>query len=146
MVCQKTHGQVSVDELRKRVPFEDLQASDAKQKRLMEDAEAYHHEFRIDMPDGSERWLSAYADVRADRIFGVNFDVTQRKRSEAALRESEARLRIATSGAALGVFEWHVKTDHAVWENDRIYEIFGRCRADGPLSKQLSVVRCFATV
>jgi PAS domain S-box-containing protein len=127
---------VSVAELRKRIPFEDLQASDAKQRRLTEGAGAYHHEFRLLMPNGSERWLSAHADVRSSRIFGVNFDITERKRAEAALQDSEARLRIATSGAGLGVFEWHAETDHAIWENDRMYEIFGRTHAEGPLNKQ----------
>jgi len=66
----------------------------------------------------------------------VTFDVTKRKSAEAALQESEARLRIATSGAALGIFEWDAQADRAVWENDRMYDIFGRTRADGPLSKQ----------
>ena len=127
---------VSTDEMRKRIPLEDLDASDAKKSRLTEQHEAYHHEFRLTMRDGSVRWLSAYADVRANRIFGVNFDVTQRKLAESALYESEARLRVATSGAALGVFEWDPITDQAVWENDRIYEIFGRSRGDGPLSKR----------
>ena len=78
---------VSVDELRKRVPFEDLQISDAKQRRLTEYGEAYQHELRLRLPDGSERWLSAYAAVRSNRIFGVNFDVTGRKRLE---REAQA--------------------------------------------------------
>ena len=127
---------VSADELRARIPFEDLQASDAKKERLEQHEEAYHHEFRLRMPDGSVRWLSAYAAIRSNRVFGVNFDVTERKRAEAALRESEARLRIAASGAALGVFEWDAKADRAVWENDRMYEIFGHTRADGTLSKQ----------
>ena len=127
---------VSSDELRARVPFEDLQASDAKKARLEQHDEAYHHEFRLRMPDGSERWLSAYAAIKANRIFGVNFDVTQRKQAELALRESEARLRIATSSAALGVFERDVKADRTVWVNDRMYEIFGRTRADGSLTRQ----------
>ena len=127
---------VSVDEMRKRIPFEDLQASDAKQSRLTDGAQAYHHEFRLLMPDGSERWLSGHADIRFNRIFGVNFDITERKRAEEALRDSEARLRIATNGTGLGVFEWDPETDHAVWENDRLYEIFGRIHAEGPVSKR----------
>jgi PAS domain S-box-containing protein len=127
---------VPADKLRTRVPLEDLRASDRKKERLTHYGEDYHHEFRMHMPDGSERWLAARAAVRTDRIFGVCFDVTRRKRAEAALQESEARLRIATNGAALGVFEWNVETDQAIWENERMYEIFGHARADGTLSKR----------
>jgi PAS domain S-box-containing protein len=127
---------VSADQLRTRIPLEDLRVSDEKKERLTNHGEDYHHEFRMNMPDGSERWLAARAAVRTDRIFGVCFDVTRRKRAEAALQESEARLRIATNGAALGVFEWDVETDQAIWENERMYEIFERTRADGTLSKR----------
>ena len=66
----------------------------------------------------------------------MNFDVTQRKRTEIALQDSEAHLRVAVNGAALGVFERDVIADRTVWMNDRMFEIFGRTRADGPLSKQ----------
>ena len=127
---------VSTEEIRKRIRLEDLQASDAKLARMTEHREAYHHEFRLGMPDGSERWLSGYADVRSGRIFGVNFDITQRKLAEADLQTSEARLRIATEGAALGVYEWDPTADRTTWENDRIYEIFGRTRTKGPLTKR----------
>jgi PAS domain S-box-containing protein len=127
---------ISAEVLRTRVPLEDVIASDAKQERLVQHDEAYHHEFRLRMPDGSERWLSAHASIKSGRIFGVNFDVTERKRGDLVLRESEARLRIATSGAALGVFEWDAEADLTVWENDRMYALFGHTRADGALSKK----------
>src|SRR5262245_4110160 len=127
---------VTTDVLRARIPLQDLQAHDEKKERIKLYDEAYHHELRLRMPDGSERWLSTYAAIRSNRIFGVNFDVTERKRAEAALRESEARLRIATNAAALGVFERDVQADCTLWANDRAFEIFGRTRDDGPLTRQ----------
>ena len=54
---------------------------------------------------------------------------------DARLRASEARLRIAQEAARLGVFEWDVQSDRAIWENDRMYQIFGHRREDGTLSR-----------
>ena len=130
---------MSAKALRSRVPLDDLKASDAKQERLTKQGEAYHHEFRFRMPDGSERWLNGHADVRANRIFGVNFDITERKLPEAQLRESEARLRVAANAASLGVFERDLKTDRTNWLNNRMYAIFDRSRADGPLTRRVFV-------
>ncbi|MBB5331019.1 PAS domain S-box protein [Tunturiibacter gelidoferens] len=50
------------------------------------------------------------------------------------LRESETRLKLATEVAKLGVFMWDTLEDRGVWENDRMYEIFGRSREDGPIN------------
>jgi PAS domain S-box-containing protein len=124
---------VSTELLGKRIAVMDLTESDAKRARLFQDDEPYRHELRLQMQDGSERWLSTHADVRSNRVFGINFDITRRKQAEARLRDSEERLRIATSGAALGVFEWDTETDHASFENERMYEIFGHRRGDGAL-------------
>jgi PAS domain S-box-containing protein len=49
------------------------------------------------------------------------------------LRESEAKLKLATKVAKLGVFLWDIAEDRGNWENDRMYEIFGRTREEGPL-------------
>src|SRR5262245_29411357 len=133
---------VSTELLRKRIPLTDLTESDAKKERLLQQNEPYHHELRLRMQDGSERWLSTHADVRSNRVFGINFDITQRKQAEAQLRASEERLRIATSGAALGVFEWDTDLDNGGCVNERMYEIFGRRRADGPLCKRQFVHTC----
>jgi two-component sensor histidine kinase/integral membrane sensor domain MASE1 len=54
--------------------------------------------------------------------------------ASAALQASEQRLRIATQAARLGVFELRLVEDRAVWENERMYELFAHSRADGTLS------------
>src|SRR5580698_3697101 len=50
------------------------------------------------------------------------------------LRESEMRLKMATEVARLGVFAWHPVEDRVNWENDLIYEVFGRKPEDGPIN------------
>ncbi|WP_254062149.1 PAS domain S-box protein [Acidobacterium sp. S8] len=50
------------------------------------------------------------------------------------LLESETRLKMATEVARLGVFAWHPVEDRVNWENDLIYEIFGRKPEDGPIN------------
>jgi PAS domain S-box-containing protein len=50
------------------------------------------------------------------------------------LRDSEARLKLATEVAKLGVFTWAPGRDSVVWENDRMFEVFGRTREQGPIN------------
>lgn len=70
----------------------------------------FQYEFRVLWPDGSVRWMSARgryffsAEGRAVRLLGLTADITEHKRSEEALRESESRFRglfeAMTEGAA----------------------------------------------
>jgi PAS domain S-box-containing protein len=70
-------------------------------------------------------------------IAAFTASATVAMRREDRLREAtarkEERLRLATNGAALGVFEWEAETDCAYWENARMYEIFGRDPDLGPM-------------
>jgi PAS domain S-box-containing protein len=60
---------------------------------------AYKTQYRvISIDDGLERWVSAYGkttfvDGKAARFVGAMLDITDRKRAEARLRESEQRFR-----------------------------------------------------
>ena len=59
----------------------------------------FEGEWRVVWPDGSVRWLLGRASVLKDQagepqvLIGVNIDITDRKRAESELRESERRFR-----------------------------------------------------
>lgn len=60
----------------------------------------YHYEARLRHADGSYRWVSVTGQVldrdehgKPTRMMGVRIDITERKQTEDALRDSEARYR-----------------------------------------------------
>jgi PAS domain S-box-containing protein len=83
-----------------------------EQDRISAEARAgereYDTEFRVIWPDGSVRRLRAHAVVIRDdagrplRMTGVNFDVTEIRRQEKALRESEDKFRYLFDYSTLG--------------------------------------------
>ncbi len=76
------------------------------------------------------------AQARANEAEARALVAAEREKTAAALGISEERLRLATAAAEMGVFEWNAQTDSSSWENDRMYEIFGRTGDDGALSKE----------
>ena len=79
----------------------DLDAFRAARDRDRDPAGSHHHECEyrvVNRADGSVRWLLADGDVTFEagqpvRIVGTVQDITERKRAEVALRESEERER-----------------------------------------------------
>jgi PAS domain S-box-containing protein len=91
----------------------------------------YEAEFRIIRADtGEERWLVGRGEVERDhagralRMVGVLLDVTDRRRAEAALAESETRLRLAQEAAHVGVFERDVPGARAHW-SPAMFRLYG---------------------
>jgi PAS domain S-box-containing protein len=87
-------------------------------------------EYRYVWPDGSVRWLWLRAEFILDddgapvRAIGVLGDITERRRSEEALRASEARLKLAQKAAGMGVWDWDVETGAISWSPE-MFEILG---------------------
>jgi PAS domain S-box-containing protein len=90
----------SFEEWEKRVHPDDLEPTIRKIQSLVNGtATRYQVEFRFRHKDGSWRWILAQATILRDgegrplRTLGSHVDITERKRVEEALRESEGRVR-----------------------------------------------------
>lgn len=84
----------------------------------------------------SYEWQTSRVTL-ADGQFGVVCYFFNTTRIQAAMRarlQSEERLRLATEAAGLGIWHWYPEKDVAVWENDRMFEIYGQPLEEGPLS------------
>jgi PAS domain S-box-containing protein len=78
--------------------------------------------------------IPVYENGRIEGIYDAYRNTTEIVVGARRLRESEARLKLATEVAKLGVFVWHTAEDRAIWENDLMYDIFGRQHEDGPVN------------
>jgi PAS domain S-box-containing protein len=78
--------------------------------------------------------IPVYENGRIGGVYDAFRDMTETVEGARRLRESEERLKLATGVARLGVFVWETATDQESWENDRVYEIFGRTREEGPVN------------
>jgi PAS domain S-box-containing protein len=92
--------------------------------------EPFRMEYRLRRHDGEYRWVLDIGVPRfsEDRSFvgyiGSCVDVTDRKRAEDALRESEARFRLAAQAGKMYAYEWDVATD-ATMRSEEYANILG---------------------
>jgi PAS domain S-box-containing protein len=81
------------------------------------------------------------ASGRVVEILSIGTDVTERRRAEARLRESEAHLVEAQRIARVGSWDLHLPTGRFTW-SDQVYELFGIDRGtfDGTTASFLAAV------
>lgn len=84
----------------------------------------------IERPDGERFIVNVSAKPLYDKEGNVNAavaifdDVTERVKTQEALKESEARLNMAQRIAHVGNWEYYVKEDKAIW-SEELFRIFG---------------------
>ncbi|WP_052214275.1 PAS domain-containing protein [Belnapia sp. F-4-1] len=101
----------TVDDFRALVHEDDLPRVEAALRRALADEAPYDIEFRMRRADGGERWVVTRGTVLRDgtgrptRMIGIDFDITDRKRAELALAESQAALRRVTEAGRVATYE-----------------------------------------
>ena len=103
-IRSNTHSE-RIEEFRRRIHPEDRKLVWEGVANAIRDHKPYISEFRVVRSDGTVRWITAngsfYYTVngRAKQMLGIAVDITERKRSEEQLRESEERLAGIVSSA-----------------------------------------------
>jgi PAS domain S-box-containing protein len=105
-------------------PAEDVRAAMARAA----DKEQRRFQFRHQLASGELRDVEVYSgplqNGERTLLYSIIHDITDRRRAEEALRESNERLELAVKGANLGTWDWNVETGGIVC-NERWGEILG---------------------
>jgi PAS domain S-box-containing protein len=114
----------------RRIHPEDLEKVHVATHRARDNHENLAIQYRIIWPDGSVHWIDALgrffydSEGRPVRMLGVLTDITEHKKVEFSLRESEEKVRLATVATELGMWFWDLPTNDLVW-TDKCKALFG---------------------
>ncbi|HET8713216.1 MAG TPA: PAS domain S-box protein [Gemmatimonadales bacterium] len=118
------------------IPEEDRLALFASIERTRKGEYSGDAEFRVQRPDGDVRWILAHAvpvrDARDTiyRIAGVCTDITDRKRVEQALQESERRARSLFDDSPLPMWVYDRETLQVLAVNNAAVREYGYTRQE----------------
>jgi two-component system, LuxR family, sensor kinase FixL len=97
---------------------------------LASDPRPRTYEHQVLAPGGSVRWQQwvdhaiVQPDGRITEFQGIGRDVSDRKRTEETLLDSEERLQLALEAGGMGVWDWDVRANTMLWSKE-YYTIMG---------------------
>lgn len=113
-------------------------------EQAVEEKRDHQVEYRIICPDGTEKWVEGRGKPitgrsgNVERMVGVCMDITQRKRVEQALRESESRMAGIISSAMDAIISTDEEQRITVFNHAA--EIMFGCSASEVLGKPISML------
>jgi PAS domain S-box-containing protein len=120
---------------RQRVHPEDRNRTDERFMRVVNEKVDSFDEYRVVLPDGTVKHVNSSGHPVLDgngelvAFIGTATDVTERKRAEEALRESEAKIRRLVDSNIIGIFFSGVK-GRVLEANDAFLHLVGHDRED----------------
>jgi PAS domain S-box-containing protein len=91
----------------------------------------FYNEVRYRHKNGSTVWAICSGQViewdkegNALRIIGFNMNISDRKQTEAHLRQLSARLNLAVESAAIGIWDWDISTNILLWDR-QMHDLYG---------------------
>jgi len=107
---------------------------DRVQRRQLGDATTTRYELKVATKNGEEKWveLSGASTMIGGRAAGIIsvIDITERKRAEEALKESEASYRQLFDNAPAAIYRVDFKSRKFIRANDVFYEYSGYSREE----------------
>nr|WP_319540854.1 PAS domain S-box protein [uncultured Methanospirillum sp.] len=81
----------------------------AKYRRCVDSGKTYEEEIELALPNGTQIFHSSLVPLRSnegriDRILGITYDITERRKMEDALRQSEERFRTMSETSLTGIY------------------------------------------
>lgn len=89
--------------------------------------------------DDSTFWVSMSVQFKYNNdgeisgTIGLVRDITERKDSEVSIEESEFRLKLATTSANLGIWDWNLVENKMIWD-EKMFGLYGISKTDFPNS------------